>query len=295
MSELKSPQLLPFTEKNIVTRQIRSENELDNIHFQYDYFITGSDQVWNQSSMSDSTYFLDFVPHEKRFSYAASFGKSTILRADKKYYKNNLDGMKKISVRENQGKKIIENLTDKESYVHVDPTMLLTAEEWRKLALNENLKWLPRKKFILIYTLRGMDEAIKKELVEIAEKNSYEIISIMGDSIDENSRILSVIQFIQAIDRAELVITDSFHGTVFSIILNTPFQVLERKTGNMNSRIDTLLDKFNLSKNSNKINTSLEEILMTDFSGVESILLRERKKSMKYFDSFLIDLVTSNE
>ncbi|MFU0786745.1 MAG: polysaccharide pyruvyl transferase family protein [Enterococcus gilvus] len=117
----------------------------------------------------------------------------------------------------------------------------------------------------------------------------------MGDSIDENSRILSVIQFIQAIDRAELVITDSFHGTVFSIILNTPFQVLERKTGNMNSRIDTLLDKFNLSKNSNKINTSLEEILMTDFSGVESILLRERKKSMKYFDSFLIDSVTSNE
>ncbi|WP_314578210.1 polysaccharide pyruvyl transferase family protein [Enterococcus gilvus] len=294
MTKLKSPKLQPFTENNLKIRTVEKE-DLYTIESQYDFFIVGSDQVWNQSAISDNTFFLDFVPYEKRYSYAASFGKSEILNADKRYFKKNIESMKKISVREFAGKEIVHNLTGRDACVHVDPTMLLTSCEWRKLAQQEDTGWLPRKKFILIYTLRGMDKAIKKELVEIAEKNSYEIISIMGDSIDENSRILSVIQFIQAIDRAELVITDSFHGTVFSIILNTPFQVLERKTGNMNSRIDTLLDKFNLSKNSNKINTSLEEILITDFSGVESILLRERKKSMKYFDSFLIDSVTSNE
>lgn len=286
MAKLKSPKLKPFTENNLKTRIVEKE-DLNSIGSQYDVFISGSDQVWNQSSISDSTYFLDFVPYEKRFSYAASFGKSMILRADKRYFKENLNGMRKISVREIQGVNIVEKLTTKTAHVHVDPTMLVTSHEWRELSLQEDLKWLPSKKFVLVYTLRGMSASKREELSEIVKKNDYEIISIMGDSIDDNSQILTVIQFIQAIDRAELVITDSFHGAVFSIIFNTPFQVLERMTGNMNSRLDTLLEKFNLTKNSSKENMDLEKVLETDFSGVESILLSEREKSAEYFDSFL--------
>lgn len=286
MAKLKSPKLQPFTQKNLNIR-IVEKKDLNILASQYDFFITGSDQVWNQSSISDSTFFLDFVPFEKRYSYAASFGKSKILNADKRYFKKNINGMKKISVREFQGKEIVRELTGKDADVHVDPTMLLTSQEWRKLAQQEDNRWLPSKKFVLVYTLRGMNEEKKDELLKVAENNDYEIISIMGDAINEESRILTVIQFIQAIDEAELVVTDSFHGAVFSIILNTPFQVLERRTGNMNSRLDTLLEKFNLTKNSDKENKDLQDILETDFSRVESLLLVERDKSAKYFDSFL--------
>ncbi|MDT2758653.1 polysaccharide pyruvyl transferase family protein [Enterococcus xiangfangensis] len=295
MSKLKSPKLLPFTKEYIRTRYIESENELSTVASQYDYFITGSDQVWNQSAMSDATFFLDFVPIEKRYSYAASFGKNSILNADKRYYKTNINGMREISVREFQGYSIVKDLTNRDAHVHLDPTMLLTAEEWRTLALQESFEWLPKKKFILRYVLRGMSETKEEELLEFKKKYNYEVITIMGDSIKEDNEILTVIQFLQAIDKAEFVMTDSFHGSVFSILLNTPFQVLERSTGNMNSRLDTLLEKFDLKQNSSKENVGLEKLLQTDFSKIEAILSSERQKSIDYLDSFLINKETINE
>ena len=140
-----------------------------------------------------------------------------------------------------------------------------------------------------------MDRAKKEEISNFAENKNYEILSIMGDSIDEKSQILTVIQFVQAIDRAELVVTDSFHGAVFSIILNTPFQVLERRTGNMNSRLETLLEKFKLTKNLDREGLSFDDILNTDFTETDSVLSSERKQSKEYLDCFLDNRVTSNE
>lgn len=287
MSKLKTPKIMKFTENFIKTRYIFSNNELNDVVSQFDFFITGSDQVWNQSSISDSTYFLDFAPFDKRYSYAASFAKAKILNADRRYYKKNINNMKKISVREDQGRKIVNELTDRDAEVHVDPTMLLTSKEWRELALQEDLKWLPEKKFVLVYTLRGMDDEKKRELKEFIRKKDYEVISVMGNSIEENSQILTVIQFIQAIDNAEFVLTDSFHGTVFSIIFESPFQVLESETGKTNSRLDTLLEKFNLERNSSKQNNTFYELLETNFANSKKILVKEKEKSKDYFDSFL--------
>ncbi|MFC0275373.1 polysaccharide pyruvyl transferase family protein [Enterococcus devriesei] len=286
MAKMKTPKVRPFTEKYLKTRTVQ-KSELKNISIQYDMFIVGSDQVWNQSSISDSTFFLDFVPYKKRYSYAASFGKSEIISADKKYYQKNLNGMRKISVRESQGEDIVKGLTTKDVFVHVDPTMLLTPYEWRVLASRENSNWISSEKFVLVYALRGLSDKKRQEIEKFSRKNGYKIITLMGDSIEKNSVILTVTQFIQAIDYAEFVVTDSFHGTVFSILFNTPFQVLERSTGNMNSRLDNLLEKFDFQKNSSKSNIKIEDLIDTEFSKVEGILSMERKKSADYFDTFL--------
>ena len=149
----------------------------------YDYFITGSDQVWNPNfgRMSDID-FLTFAPKEKRNSFSASFGISEIPLEMKEYYKQRLEGLNNISVREEAGKKIVEDLTGrKDIQVLVDPTMLLTAEEWDKVS--KKPKQLKNDKYILNYFLGELSEIRKKEIDRIAIENNCEVINIL----DKNS------------------------------------------------------------------------------------------------------------
>ena len=136
---------------------------IKNINKKYDYFITGSDQVWNPNfnRMSDID-FLVFATPEKRVAFSASFGISEIPEDMKDYYKERLLGIKYLSVREDTGKDIIENLTGREDVqVLVDPTMLLTSEEWDKVAKKpEQLK--DNKKYILNYFLGELSDKRKQ-------------------------------------------------------------------------------------------------------------------------------------
>lgn len=287
MADLKSPILLPFTEKFIKYKEV-NESSLSSIQKEYDYFIVGSDQVWNLTSFSTTTNFLQFADKGKRISYAASFGKSSIAVEDRRFFKKMINDMDKISVREDAGKRIVNDLTNKEVRVHVDPTMLLSKIEWLDMVeCTEKIKDYS-KPYILVYALRGMSEELQKSVNNLASEENLCIRYIMGDFIQDESEILSVPQFVKAINEATLVVTDSFHGTVFSIIMNTPFEVLQRTTGNMNSRIDTLLKKFNFEKNIEGSEVSLKEIISeTDFTHVKSILDTEKEKSYNYLKEVL--------
>lgn len=145
----------------------------------YDYYITGSDQVWNPNfnRMSDID-FLKFAPKEKRSSFSASFGISEIPEELKEYYKSNLLEMQNLSVREERGKEIIQELTGRTDIeVLIDPTMMLTAEEWDRVDKK------PRKsktnKYILKYFLSDLSEKRRKEIERVATKNCCSIINLM--------------------------------------------------------------------------------------------------------------------
>ena len=260
------------------------EGKISSVSEDYDYFVTGSDQVWNpffsQTRCKDE--FLTFAPREKRTSYAASIGLSAIPEQDKENFKRWLNEMKYISVREQRGAVLVKELTGRTVPVHVDPTLLLTADEWSKI--EEKPVW---------YTGKGEDYictyfmgANKISVAEIAKKNKLKVINIL-DQKKFDHFIISPQEFIWLIHHAALVYTDSFHGTAFSINFGRAFIVCERienKMCNMSSRIDTLLELFGLqSRLGTKDNGYCSESLFDiDYSDTVSIMERERKRSFEY-------------
>lgn len=143
----------------------------DDIAQDYKYFITGSDQVWNPHYITDmNKYFLTFAHKEQRISYAASFSCPNIPDEYKGKYRNWILGMSKISVREEAGANIIKSLTGIEVPVLLDPTLLLSQEQWISIsrkALNKT-----QEDYILTYFLGEIDEKTKGYIEGIAkEKN----------------------------------------------------------------------------------------------------------------------------
>lgn len=255
---------------------------------EYDYFVVGSDQVWNPffERLSDFDL-LNFTTSAKKIAFAASFGIDIL---PEKYITKVAGELKKfdaISVREEKGKKIIKELTGREDVeVLVDPTMLLTADEWDKVA--KRPKQMDSNKYILNYFLGELSEQRKEEINAIAKENGCEVINIM----DKNNPFYQTgpSEFLYLEKNAFLICTDSFHSCVFAIIYNRPFIVFDRedKNVNMNSRIETLIDKFNL-KNRKFMGRITNENLQWDYTEAYEILENERKKSndfLKYALNF---------
>lgn len=253
----------------------------------YDYFIVGSDQVWNPHYQKGSSVeFLTFAPKSKRISYAASFGISSIPEEYKERYATWLAEMNHISVREHAGANIVNELTGRNVEVVVDPTLLLTKEEW--LEISEPASDKPMKGYILTYFLGKIPKERKKYIDKIAKENDLEVINLA--QMNERTPYLSgPSEFIDYINSAQLFFTDSFHGAAFSIMLNTPFIVFDRagSSMSMNSRIDTLLDTFDMETRyfNNFINEN--ELFTVDFTKVETILENEKAKAMNYLNRAL--------
>lgn len=263
----------------------------DNLGVEYDYFIVGSDQVWNPNFWSKkdnhaNIRFLKFVPKEKRIAYAASIAIPEIPKDKEKIFKDGLNEMKAISVREKTGADLVKNLTGREVPVVVDPTILLSKEEWQKIEMVP--EWYNGEKYILTYFLGNPSPIIKN----IAKKNNWKIYNLM-DKNDFDLYTSRVEEFVYLIDHAQLVATDSFHACVFSILMNTPFLVVNRQqkgVADMTSRIDTLMELFGYQDRyivNGKCELSDKEILNMDFSRVKAIQERERKRSKDFLEKAL--------
>lgn len=268
-----------------LTNELYSKRDLSRICNKYDYLITGSDQVWNYTiTNTDFTYMLDFVEDSnKKISYAASFGVAQIPDKLKIWYKNLLQDFKAISVREKQGKAIIKSLCNKEVSVVLDPTFLLTKEDWKKL----NTCDTKNKKYILVYCLRRSD--LLNEFAEkLKIKTGFKIIVLnpRTKKIYSQSSAYSAgpEEFIGLFMNAEYVLTNSFHGTAFSINFNKNFLVdLDiNSTVSTNSRLLNILSLLGLE---DRIidNIDIEKMYQDiDYSKVNTILDEERRKSINY-------------
>lgn len=255
------------------------------INEKYDYFITGSDQVWNPTfgRMSDID-FLTFADKNKRISLAASFGINEVPKDLKEYYKKRLIDFRALSVREERAKEIIEELTGRnDSIVILDPTMLIPVEKWNNVIKKPKMmKKIEGRKYILNYFLGNLSEKRKKEISRIAEENNCKIINLLDKNDDFYSCGPS--EFLYLEKNAFLICTDSFHSTVFAILFNRPFIVFDREDSEvkMSSRLETLLSKFELKNQWFDKNIRNEQI-KPEYNNVLKTLQEERNKAKKFF------------
>lgn len=254
----------------------------------YDFIVCGSDQIWNPYWAGYEYMFATFADKEKRIAYSASFGVSEIPEEKKEYYTKCLKDMKAISVREEAGAKIVKDLTGREAEVLVDPTLMLDKEEWKKVSRKP--KSFFNKKYIMTYFLGEIDLEYKEYIKKIAMEMNCEIINLEKENNNKYWNSTGPAEFIWLIEHCMLFCTDSFHGSIFSVLMEVPFIVFERKSsiGSMGSRLDTLLKKLQLEDR--KYNGgSLEEIMHIDYSYIPDILKYERKKTYNFLKSAMYD------
>lgn len=238
----------------VITKEITSEKEYIDICNGYDLIIFGSDQIWNPN-WYHPFYFGNYNEIKtKLVSYAPSFGVNEIDEEKKAEIRKALSRFTYITTREENGCKIIKNLIDKESQVVVDPTFLLNCDDWSKLEIPVSL---PEKDYILCYFLSD-NKNHWKAAKRFAKKKGMKLVIVPneGFSYISSTRVIkdcSVSNFLYLIHNAKYVLTDSFHGTVFSIIYNKQFYIFERHSPSnelsQNSRIYNLLNIIGQSTN----------------------------------------------
>lgn len=267
-----------------LTNAVRNINEIENA----DVYITGSDQVWNPDIVGEVSdiYTLNFGDDKiKRISYAASIGSSKIEEKYKADYKNKLERLDYISVREEDAKKALEEIIDKPIEVVLDPTLLLTENEW-----NEKIQDCKREKenYILAYVVEE-DEEYTKIVNYLSEKTGLKVIHF--EKRDKYKNVLrsaytdGPLEFVNLLKNAEYVIATSFHATVFSIIFHKKFFIVpHKKTG---SRVTNLLKKLGINNRVVHTLNDFEKIdynFETDWNLVEEKLEQERRKSIDWLN-----------
>lgn len=253
-----------------------------------DYFILGSDQVWNplwyQHPWKKEMFLLTFAPPEKRICVAPSFGITVLPGEWTEWFKKNLMDFPQLAVREEDGAKIIKDLTGKDAYVMIDPTLMIDADTWEKMAEKpKNVE--TERDYVLVYVLGEITNTMKKN-IDYFEKSQNCKIYYLLQPIDANLYKSDPGNFLYLVKHAKIVITDSFHACVFSFLLERPFLVYERggDAPKMGSRISTLLKTLKLenryvSENDVK---NVEEILNVDYSEGKRIIKEKKKETIAF-------------
>lgn len=280
----RETRFIKYTNENIkeTPYSITPDTIPKDFYKNYSYFIVGSDQVWNPNFRLGSPIdFLTFAKPEQRIAYAASFGVSELSTEIMSDYRSWLAEMPHISVREEIGAGVVKELIGREVEVLIDPTLMLTREQWLSIAKKSIHK--PDKPYLLTYFLGEIANDVKLIILEIAKEFDLEIVNL--DDISDNKRfIVDPPEFLDYINSSDIFLTDSFHGAVFSILFKKTFIVFNRisKEPLMNSRIDTLLLKFELEERKWEKTKKLQTYYNVNYNHVEEILEQERRKSYDY-------------
>jgi hypothetical protein len=260
---------------------------------EYDIYITGSDQVWNPDMpFENEPYLLTFAPIGKKLiAYASSFGRVNLPDEFKINYKKCLEKYDLISVREETGQKIIGEIAGMKSNLVIDPTMLLDVNYWQIISTQPDIM----QKYLFCFSLNSNSELIKYAS-KICKNNKLVLVIISNNMFDYegvktiNKNDSGPKEWLGLIENAEIVITDSFHGTVFSILFNRQFQSFIDKSKNkvhLGTRIENILNKLSLE--SQLINNlSIEkEISKIEYSKVNAKLEQLRMESKNFIDNAL--------
>jgi len=246
-----------------------SYEELHKTSPQADVFITGSDQVWNFILRKDPAYFLDFISDNtttKRISYAPSIADPWSEKdyADLSRYLNHIDC---LSVREKNDIETVEKLSGRKVYHVCDPVFLLESSVWQNLAIMPSYKG----EYIFCYFLNPDGLALK--LVEKVKKlTQLPVIYLNLDlfrklKADYTYEIAGPLEFLGFINNAKYVLTNSYHGSAFSIIFKKDFSVVRKNVSN--NRMQSLFDTFGLNNrflDNEKINDLKLEDLKVNYS-----------------------------
>ena len=278
--------------------RIVTDNDFKELNEKYDVFVSGSDQIWNPDFLNER-YLLDFVDENKQcISVSSSISKREIDEKLIEVYKKSLCKYLAITVREEDSVKLIEKITGMKAWAILDPTLLYGSEGWQRKQIKNK-----EKDYVLAYIL-GTSEEIRNCIVQlssITQKDMYYFPHMDGmftkaDAIlGKRGKALwgeSPYKWIGWISNATLIITDSFHMTVFSIMLHRDFLVVpkEENSSSQNNRILNILRKVGLEDRFIK----REEIIQRynclkeiDWNNVDNIINKERNASLQILDDIV--------
>jgi hypothetical protein len=274
----------------IMTRKFTNVNALSKASPDAEIYLAGSDQLWGPllNGKLDSAYFLSFVNRgQKIVSFSSSFGRTSDTEENKEFYVASFSRFSSITVRESSAVSILKSLGFHSQLV-LDPTLILDKSEWLKLSTRPIKITSP---YILIYQVHN-DRRIFDYAKKISKKTGLGLLQISPylhlKRKNEVFRWLpSINDFLDYFNRASFVVTDSFHGTAFSINFNIPFVDILPMDGT-ETRIISLLELTGLAE---RIITNDDNLSLIDkpinFGRVNQTIERERKNSLNILDSII--------
>lgn len=246
----------------------------------YDLAIAGSDQIWHKWSNDPnelSYYYLQFMPPEKRVAYAASFGFESFPENDIAQHRVGLQGMREISCREESGCRLVEQLTGRRVPRVLDPTLLLSASEWREIAKQSNNIAEKQEKYAFAFFLGNISEEYRKYIeTTMKEKGIDQLI----DFNDNQIGACGPFEFLNLIDNAQFVFTDSFHCTVFSTIFEKDFTAFRRVQPGFEKMFGRIEDLLSSTNKLDHIYGGTQQTPKNDFDEL-------RQRSIQYFETIL--------
>lgn len=278
----------------LTDKKYHSYSELQTRRLEADIYLSGSDQVWNTQNNNPNedlgAYYLAFCDDKPRIAYAGSFGRTSFSSEEMERIKQWLSQYTAISVREDTGTQILNEMGLKGTHV-VDPTFLLTKRDWLEF-YNSTRANLPKGGYVFVYNL-NRNKLVEEIAQRIAKNQGLRIVNF-ADTFEfvhgaENKIFNSPFDFLGYLTNADYVITDSFHGTSFS--LNMEKQFVTVAAPKYNSRIESVLRMMHCE---DRLVTSVEDALKMcsqriDYSCISYEVSKQRKRSMKYLENALYE------
>lgn len=282
-----------------LTRPYYTQEEIRNNPPEFDIYVAGSDQIWNpKHTNGDGTYFLDFVPADKvKISYASSFSCASLAPEFAEKVEMWLKSFKAISVREENGVKIIDRFLPNKSSITLDPSLLLTQQDYQPLIDKSTFK--TEEPFILVYCLKYMynpypyvthliEEAARQlnmrvicvdftALQRIKAKNVYNFRDALGPS-----------EFLWLFANAQMVITTSFHGTAFALNFGKSVYSIVKNSNSNDDRMQSILNLCGMQERAIPMGTeNVKFTTQIDCEKIQQKLSALREKSIDFLKSNL--------
>lgn len=287
LKRIQKKQFADFIKENLnLTEEYDSGEKIDVSKF--DAIITGSDQVWNPYlTKNDMTYFLDFAKKDvKKISYAASIGlNGDLFMQYKEVFQTYVPDFDGISLREETHVPYIQSLVpQKEVSALADPSLLLKKEEYLSLAGDEEEN---SEEYIFVFSY-ALDAKMYDFANMLSLKSGYKIRAISpygGSHFVSGTKILTDVspkEWLRLFQNAKLVITDSFHGMMFSVLFQKPFYAYTPNRSNV-ARVTDALKKLELEDRKLTFVKSVSDVSYSmDYERVNKILDIERKRATEY-------------
>lgn len=273
--------------------RVAHRDTLRRLGERYDAVICGSDQVWNPKiTGNDMSYFLDFCTQKtKRVAYAPSFGFTQFPESFCQAIQPELERFEALSVREEAGKDIIKTLVEKPVTVVADPTFLIDKNEWEKL---EQSYPTPEGGYVLLFTVRKAPHVYERG-VQLAREKGLKAIVVGGNSLrnkkNDDPRVEYAVdigprEWLYLMHHARYVVTNSFHGTAFSVIFQKDFYVEYPK--HTSSRLSQIIERFGLQSRVLQQGEPLTDEPMP-YEQAQETLAVMREQSLHYLQAALDD------
>lgn len=281
-----------FVAKNF-RQSLYSPDEIEEVAAsdKYSKFVCGSDQVWATTTLyPDPMMYLRFAPREKRIAYAPSLGRNYIPNYNRKTIQEYVNGIDCASVREDSGRLLLKELTGRDIPVVADPTLLMCSQEWDAIKADMELP----ENYALCYFLDEPSQVVKDAICKYVRDNNKKIVvlgHLEGIDLPEDdiiSPMAGPAEFLTITSKADMVITDSYHGMLFAINYHRNFWSVERNYGqyDQSSRQLTVLNRLNLEYRYVKNNFEFTDVSI-DYEYVQARIDEFVNYSLNYLKTAL--------